>query len=181
MDDRILAEISENRRHVAGVSDVAAALARSFDDLGITVRVFEHPAVYTVEESKALRGRLEGAHLKNLLLRNKKNELWLLCALEDTPVDMKVLAERLKSGRLSFANAEQMQSTLGVQAGAVSPFAVINDVQRLVRVVLEQRVLECGLLNFHPLRNDATATIGRDDFLRFLEAHAHNPILVKLD
>lgn len=149
--------------------------------LDIAITLVEHPPVHTVEESKARRGVLEGAHLKNLLLRNKKNELWLLCALEDTPVDIKALAAQLGSGRLSFANADQLRQTLGVEPGAVSPFGVINDGDGQVRVALEERVLGCDLLNFHPLRNDATVTIARDDFLRFLEAERHPPITVRLE
>jgi Ala-tRNA(Pro) deacylase len=158
-----------------------SALLDAFERLGIRINIVEHPAVYTVEQSKALRGELAGAHLKNLLLRNKKNELWLLCALEDTPVDIKALGVKLGSGRLSFANAEQLMTTLGVEPGAVTPFGIINDRSGHVKVVLEERVLACELLNFHPLRNDATATIARDDFLRFLEARGHKPIAVRLD
>jgi len=157
------------------------ALLDAFERLGIRVDIAEHPAVYTVEQSKTLRGELAGAHLKNLLLRNKKNELWLLCALEDTPVDIKMLGTKLGSGRLSFANARQLIETLGVEPGAVTPLGIVNDRSGLVRVVLEERVLACELLNFHPLRNDATATIARDDFLRFLEAQDHKPVIVRLD
>lgn len=156
------------------------ALLDAFERLGIRVSIVEHPAVYTVEQSKALRGELPGAHLKNLLLRNKKNHLWLLCALEDTPVDIKGLGEKIGSGRLSFANAQQMMATLGVEPGSVTPFGIVNDANGLVTVVLEERVLGCELLNFHPLRNDATATIARDDFLRFLEAQGHKPTTVRL-
>ena len=149
--------------------------------LGIHVDVVEHPAVYTVEESKRLRGELPGGHVKNLLLRNKKNELWLLCALEDTAVDLKALDAKIGSGRLSFANAEQLRSALGIEAGAVSPLAVVNDTENRVRVVLEERMLACERLNFHPLRNDATVGIATADFLRFLEARNHPPIRAQLD
>lgn len=156
------------------------ALLDAFKRLAIRVNIVEHPAVFTVEQSKALRGRLPGAHLKNLLLRNKKNQLWLLCALEDTSVDIKALGTKLGCGRLSFANTEQLVATLGVEPGAVTPFGVINDKSGLVTVVLEERVLACELLNFHPLRNDATATIAADDFLRFLEVENHKPVIVRL-
>jgi Ala-tRNA(Pro) deacylase len=155
-------------------------LYAEFERLGIRVDVARHPAVYTVEESKRLRGRLPGAHVKNLLLRNKKNALWLLVALEDSPVDLKVLGAKLGSGRLSFANAEQLRDALGVETGAVSPLAVVNDPAGSVRVVLEQRMLGCDRLNFHPLRNDATVTMATEDFLRFLDAHGHAPLEVQL-
>jgi Ala-tRNA(Pro) deacylase len=157
--------------------DLYAELER----LGIHVEVVKHPAVYTVDESKRLRGELPGGHVKNLLLRNKKDELWLLCALEDTAVDLKALGAKIGSGRLSFANAEQLRSTLGIEAGAVSPLAVVNDSENRVRVVLEERMLACDRLNFHPLRNDATVGIATADFLRFLEARTHPPLKVELD
>ena len=46
-------------------------LAR-LDALGIAHRSVEHPPLRTVEEAKALRGELPGAHIKNLFLRNRK-------------------------------------------------------------------------------------------------------------
>ena len=156
-------------------------LYAELERLGIHVDVVEHPAVYTVEESKRLRGELPGGHVKNLLLRNKKNELWLLCALEDTAVDLKALGAKIGSGRLSFANAEQLRASLGVEAGAVSPLAVVNDPENRVRVVLEERMLASDRLNFHPLRNDATVGMATADFLRFLEARNHPPLKVELD
>lgn len=153
-------------------------LYAEFERLGIHVESVEHPAVYTVEQSKHLRGNLPGGHAKNLLLRNKKNELWLLCALEDTEIDLKALGAKIGSGRLSFANADQLQNTLGIEAGAVSPFAVVNDAQGRVRVVLEERLLACDRINFHPLRNDATVTIATPDLLRFLREFRHEPTLI---
>jgi Ala-tRNA(Pro) deacylase len=142
-------------------------------ELGIETKVTHHPPVFTVDESKRLRGEIEGGHAKNLLLRNKKGELWLVVALESTPVDLKQLGGALGSGRLSFANPEQLGTVLGISAGAVSPFAVINDREGKVRVALERRMLELESLNFHPLRNDATVTIRSRDLIRFLEACGH--------
>ena len=61
------------------------------EQLGIAERTVEHPAVFTVEEAKALRGDLPGHHIKNLFLRNKKEEMWLVVALEDRAIDLKRL------------------------------------------------------------------------------------------
>ena len=156
-------------------------LYAALEQLGIAVTVTHHPVVRTVEESKRLRGEVAGGHAKNLLLRNKRGELWLVVALEDTNVDLKGLAAKLQSGRLSFANGEQLEAALGIGAGAVSPLAVINDSAGRVRVVLDPRMLEVDPLNFHPLRNDATVTIATKDFLRFLSAQHHAPLEVTLE
>jgi Ala-tRNA(Pro) deacylase len=155
-------------------------LYADFDRLGIPYVLTHHVPVYTVAESEHHLGDLPGGHVKNLLLRNKKNRLWLFCALQETAVDLKALGEKMGSGRLSFANAEQLRATLGVETGAVSVLAIVNDEAGEVRVVLERRVAACERLNFHPLRNDATVTLATSDVLRFLEAHGHAPIEVQL-
>src|SRR3546814_18917105 len=63
--------------------------------------------VFTVEESRALRGTLPGGHVKNLFLRDKKKRCWLVTAMEDRAIDLKDLKRRLgASGSLSFGNAE---------------------------------------------------------------------------
>src|SRR5262249_59461615 len=85
--------------------------------LGIAQRTVEHPPVFTVEEAKALRGDLPGHHVKNLFLRNKKEEMWLVVALEDRAIDLKRLGQALGAGRLSFGSAERLRGHLGVAAG----------------------------------------------------------------
>ena len=44
------------------------------DALGLDWTTTEHPPLHTVAESKALRGELEGGHVKNLFLRDKNKE-----------------------------------------------------------------------------------------------------------
>ena len=102
-------------------------LFRRLEELGISTKTIEHPPVFTVDEAKALRGEIEGCHTKNLFLRNKKGAMWLLVCPEDRSVDLKSLATRLGTGRLSFGNAERLMDYLGVIPGAVSPFAILND------------------------------------------------------
>src|SRR3546814_14482229 len=83
------------------------------------------PPVFTVEESKVLRGELPGHHIKNLFLRNQKGQMWLVTCLEDRAVDLKGLCERIGAGRLSFGRADRLMTYLGVSHGAVTPFAVL--------------------------------------------------------
>ena len=71
-----------------------------------------------------------------------------------------------------------MRETLGVEPGAVTPFAAINDTAGRVTVVLDAALMEHATLNFHPLRNTMTTSIARDDLVRFLEATGHPPRIV---
>src|SRR5258706_1292414 len=117
--------------------------------LGIAHRTVEHPAVFTVEQAKALRGDLPGHHIKNLFLRNKKEEMWLVVALEDRAVDLKRLGEVLGAGRLSFGSPERLRKYLGVELGSVTPFALVNDRDRKVVLVLDRGLVEDGPANSH--------------------------------
>ena len=148
--------------------------------LGIAVTTVDHPAVFTVEEARRHRGDLPGTFTKNLFLRDKKGAMWLVVCLENRAVDLRVLAERIGAKHLSFGSPERLMRHLGVIPGAVSPFAVINDADRVVRVVLEREVLAQDPINLHPLDNAKTTAIATADLLRFLEAEGHPPELLDL-
>jgi Ala-tRNA(Pro) deacylase len=149
--------------------------------LGIEARSVEHPPVFTVEEAKALRGELPGGHIKNLFLRNKKGAMWLVTCLEDRQIDLKVLAGALGAGRFSFGSAERLMAHLGILPGAVTPFSVVNDRDKAVRVVLDRALLDRSPINCHPLVNHMTTAIAPDDLVRFLEAEGHPPLILDLD
>src|SRR5215475_9737155 len=108
------------------------------DRLGIAHRTVSHPPLFTVEESRTLRGQIPGGHTKNLFLKDKKGALYLVTALEDAVIELKSLHRRLgAAGRFSFGAADLMRETLGIEPGAVTPFAALNDGERRVSVVLD--------------------------------------------
>lgn len=173
-------DLSEHRAGAADPAAAEAALYRRFAELGIETVTVEHAPVFTVEEAKRLRGALPGGHCKSLFLRNKKGLMWLVVALEDRSIDLKALGERIGAGRVSFGSPERLMRHFGVIAGAVTPFAVINDRERLVKVVLDAAMLRQLPLNYHPLRNDRTTAIAPQDLVRFLEAEGHPPQILDL-
>jgi len=151
------------------------------DALGIACRTYTHPPVFTVAEAVALRGQLPGGHCKSLFLKDKRGGLWLVVALEEREVDLKRLAARLGAPRFSFGNAELLYEVLGVRPGSVTPFALINDREQRVQVVLDRGMLQRDPLNYHPLENDRTTAIAPGDLLRFIAACGHEPVVLDLD
>jgi Ala-tRNA(Pro) deacylase len=145
------------------------------DALGLAYRTVEHEPVFTVEQAKQHRGVLPGHHIKNLFLRNKKEEMWLVVALEDRAIDLRKLGERLGAGRLSFGSPERLRRHLGVEPGSVTPFSVINDTGRVVRLVLDTGLQADGPINAHPLVNTMTTAIALADLLRFFQETGHGP------
>ena len=156
---------------MATPDDLFARLA----GLGIETTTHAHAPVFTVEENRELRGALPGAHCKTLFFKDKKGALWL-CVVEETRrMDTKALAGLLGAARLSFASADRVRGHLGVEPGAVTPFALINDGDAEIGVALDAEVMDAGLANFHPLVNDRTTAIRPADLLRFIEACGHAP------
>src|SRR5690606_15849022 len=158
-----------------------AALHAFLRDLGIATATIEHPPLFTVEQSQALRGTNPGAHTKNLFLKDRKGRLFLVVAQEDARLDLKRLHEPLgASGRLSFGRPDEMQGALGVEPGSVTALAALNDRAGRVSVVLDAALMRSDRINCHPLVNTATTTIGRDDLIAFLRATGHEPLILDL-
>jgi Ala-tRNA(Pro) deacylase len=152
--------------------DLFAAL----DALGVKHSTITHPPLFTVEQSRELRGQIPGGHTKNLFLRDKKGALFLVVALEDAVIDLKGLHRLLgASGRFSFGSADLLREVWGVAPGSVTPFGAINDIGNRVTVVLDAAMMEHALLNYHPLVNTMTTALRRDDLVRFLESTGHPP------
>ena len=155
-------------------------LCRRLDELGLSTRRFDHEAVFTVAESHDLHETMPGLHSKNLFLKDKKGRLFLVSARQSAQIDLKRLHEVVgASGRLSFGSAELLLETLGVTPGSVTAFAVINDMQNDVTLVLDSGLMSGETLHFHPLINTATLAIGRDEMLTFLTTTAQETRLVE--
>jgi Ala-tRNA(Pro) deacylase len=146
--------------------------------MGIETRTVRHAPVFTVAESRELRGALPGGHSKNLFLRPAKGDgPFLLAVLEESrKVSVNALAREAGAGRVEMAPAEALRATLGVEPGAVTPFGLVNAAPGAVRTVIDAALLrDHERVNFHPLVNSMTTAIRAGDLLRFLHEIAHRP------
>ena len=155
-----------------------ADLLAFLGDLGVAARTHEHPAVFRVGEGEEIKAGIEGAHTKNLFLKDAKGQLWLISAEDRSVIDLKRLPPVIGSARLSFGNEALMRETLGVTPGSVTAFGLINDRAGRVRFVLDRALAEAPLVNFHPLTNTATTTIDQAGLRRFFGALGVEPLIV---
>ncbi len=143
--------------------------------LGISYRNTPHPPAFTVEEGNRYWGNIPGVHCKNLFCKDAKGKLWLIMAPAGKTVNLKTLPARIGSKRLSFGNPALLFEVLGVEPGSVTPFALINDKERKVNVVLDKWMMDQEFVNFHPLRNTATTTLTPEGLLTFIRSCGHIP------
>ena len=131
-------------------------------------KLYEHKPLFTVEDSRQLRGTIKGCHSKNLFLKNKKNSFFLISCEEGEEINLKKISKSLNMGNVSFAKKEYLSTYLGVVPGSVSPFALLNDKNNDVSFFLEKKIYTSELVNFHPLINNMTISMKTDIFIKFM-------------
>ena len=160
-------------------------LLKQLDDWKIIYKHFTHEPLISVYESKLIQEKLfgnnkENGHIKNLYLRDKKKNNILFVAHQDAVIDLKLLAEKMNMGRLSFGSKERLMENLGVLPGAVSPFAMINGVKNNVTIFLDRNLKSYKKIFAHPLENNHTLEITFDQLEKFFKKICVSPIWIDL-
>lgn len=142
--------------------------------LGVGFTDHRHAAVFTVAEGHGVTDHLVGAHIKNLFVKDKGGNLFLITSLQDRLLDLKALGKHLGSkDRLSFADAETLYAHLGVTAGSVSPLALINAKPGSLRFVLDSGILAEEKVYAHPLINTQTTEMVPADLVKVVKEWGH--------
>jgi Ala-tRNA(Pro) deacylase len=145
------------------------------NDLNIPFELHEHPPVPTVEEALPYWKDIDAAHCKNLFFRNHKGNRHYLVILDHRrQLNIKDLEQKLKQGKISFASPKRMGRYLGLSAGSVSAFGIINDHENHVHLFLDEVLQSATRISFHPNENNATLVISFAFFLRFLETSGNS-------
>ena len=147
---------------------------------GIAFANVEHPEVFTVEAMMPHLTNVKGAVCKNLFLKDKKKNLYLLSAVHDKDIKLNDVAKAIGAKELRFADESVLLDKLGVTQGCVTAFALINDLGKDVKFVVDKSLLDGSYpsVNFHPLVNTATTNISCEDFNKFLSLTGHTVIKI---
>jgi Ala-tRNA(Pro) deacylase len=140
------------------------------DKLEIPYELHEHKPLPTIDIAMEVWKKIDSTHCKNLFFRNHKGNRHYMVILESNQkLDIHDLEKRLKQGKISFASQKRMDKYLGVKAGSVSPFGLINDKENHVHLFMDQNLLKARKISFHPNINTASVVISFNDFVRFLD------------
>lgn len=152
------------------------ALLAEIEAQKLPYTLHHHPAFFTVEDGMAYKATIPGADCRNLFVRNdKKTKMVLVSLRNETRVDMKKLAAALDEKRFSFGSPELLWEKLGITPGSVCPFAILNNREHDVELVLEQDMLAEETVNFHPLINTMTIGMTPADLLKLLDSKGVRP------
>ena len=143
--------------------------------------VYEHAAVYTIEELDALNIPYKDQIVKNLFLRDdKKKNYYLVTVPGHKIVNLKRLSDRISSRKLSFADEETLMRLLKLEKGHVTPLGVLNDAQKNVIVVFD-RSLQNQRIGIHPMENTATVFISCKDVQKLINDHGNTVVMCDFD
>lgn len=149
-------------------------LLQLLTQLAIPYRRHDHPAVFSCEESNRLCPKMNGAHTKQLLMKAKGKEIYVLAiVMHDKRVDTKSLAKDFGAQSLSFVSPEKLKELLGVTPGSVTPLGLIFDTEKKINVIVDEDAWKVGTFCFHPLVNTATLEIDHDGFEKFMKHTGH--------
>ena len=158
-----------------------AELYKVLGDLSIDFEYHEHPPLFTIEDAKIHWRDFKSGRCKNIFFRNHKGNRHYLVILEHLrQLDIRELEQRLKQGKLTFASDERLKKYLGVEAGSVSPFGLINDGEKHVHVFIDKALEDYERLAFHPNLNTASLVISKTDFIRFLNHQGNTYEFIRL-
>ena len=155
-------------------------LLEKLDSQNLGYQRIDHIPLRTVADSKQVRDGFlaseECGYIKNLYMRDKKKQNYLVVLQEDAVLDLKYVAKKIGASRLSFGSADRLLENLGVRPGAVTPLSMITGVQNQVQLYIDDSLKSKKLLYMHPLVNDRTIGMSPSDlevFLTSLSADYH--------
>ena len=141
----------------------------------------KHPPVYTCEEAKKHCKDIPGLACKNLLIKDKQNEQHFLVTLPaDKRFDFKKFSEIVGIKKSTLANNEALKEKIGLEAGAISPFGLLNDQRQEIKFYLDKKVYNATIVSSHPNVNTASLELSKDAFRKFLKTIKHKVNIVDL-
>ena len=157
---------------------IGAALAQ----LGIPFSAYSHAEHHTADQAERdLAGWPAGAHVKNLLVKDKAGALTLITTLHHRRIDLVKLGKhRQTKDRWSFASEEAMYNLLGVRPGSVSPLGLANAKPGGLAFIVDEPALAQPLIYVHPLVNTQTYALAPADLLRAIASWGHSPVRLDL-
>lgn len=152
--------------------------------LGIDYWRCDHPDANadTMEDCLVIDAILEATVCKNLFLCNRQQtQFYLLMMPGDKPFKTKEISSQIGSARLSFASAEHMEQYLDITPGSVSILGLMNDKDKVVKLLVDEDVMKEEFIGCHPCINTTSLKLRTADmFGCVVEALGHEMQVVHL-
>lgn len=144
------------------------SLKKFLDNTTIQYEIYEHPAVFTVEESKKIKIEIPGMHTKCLFMKDNNSQFYLIALPAGKRLNTNYFKKKFKLKHLEFASPSELKSILNVAPGSVSIFTIINDKLSSVFLIIDNELWDSELVGFHPNINTSTLVLTHKNLEKFL-------------
>jgi len=151
------------------------------DENKIPYEIITHNPVYTMEDMINEGLDKKGVLAKNLFIRDQKGKRhFLITAHNDTQINLRELGEKLGVGKVSFCSPDRLMKYLGLEAGCVSPFGLLNDSEHAVEMVFDQKLQTCEKFCVHPNCHDATVWLSFPSLQKAVKLMGNDIKIIKM-
>ena len=143
---------------------------KELEKMGIEYEVVNHPPAFTTQEADSYIEGKEGVRSKTMFMSDKKKRNFYLLILDDSKrLDIKKIGELINEKSLRLGNEENLKSKMNLQFGSVSPFGLLNNKEKDIKVYVDKEILNEKIITFHPNENDVTIFIKINDMFKFFD------------
>ena len=155
---------------------------KKIDGLGIKYKRYEHKAVLTCLESTALLPKdMEGVRTKNIFLRDRKKENYILVVVEENKrIDYKELSNFMNLKSLKMADQQDLMKYLHVEIGALSMLSLFNDKDKKVKLVIDKDIWSEEAFDCQPDKLGVVLLIWKEDWLKIFNNLNIKPDIIKI-
>lgn len=152
------------------------------NEKNINYKIQKHNAVYTMADLENSKIKTNEIILKNLFLKDSKEKHhFLVCIKGNQKIDLKKLQTSLSVKHLSFASKEELEKYLGVESGCVSPFNILNDINKEVNVIFDKNITDDEIIGIHPNDNKETVYLEFKNIKEIIKNNGNALILKDLN
>ena len=150
-------------------------------ELNIEYQIVEHPPAVTIELADKFIEGIEGVRTKTMFLTNKKKRNFYLVILDDAKrLDMDKFKDMVEEKQIKMASPESLMEKMMLVPGIVSPFGLLNNEDKDIKVYIDKEIINEERMSFHPNTNEKTLFINTPDLLMYLESIGYPANIVEL-
>ena len=151
------------------------------NSMGIQFKIVEHEPAYTTEEAdKYIEGH-EGVRTKTMFICNKKKTNYYMIIMDDSKrLDMNKFKEIVSEKQMKMASEEALKEKLGIEPGMVSPFGLLNNDEKDVKIYMDKQIITEEIMTFHPNDNTKTLFITTKDLFKYFENIGYEINIIEL-
>ena len=173
--------IQEVNQMTKGSAIAYQELLDELQKLDIKYEMVDHPAAKTTAEADAYIAGKIGVRTKSMFLKDKKKNFYLVIMDDAKRMDFKEFQELTGTKRISMAHDSDIEDQLGLEAGIVSPFGIMNNAAHNIQIYFDQDMLAENIpLTFHLNINTHTIFLSAADLMKFIKAQGFDYQIIDL-